>query len=166
MCRGSGILIGVPGFSFFRAPARWSLATSLALAILAGKGFDRWREWPRPGRSLRRLAIVAALWILAVIGLLELAVWSTAKPGRPAVAAWFDRAFKAMPWHGDPSFGKPDPSFAEVMAGAGSPRAILTCPPSCPGRSCSRSRWTTGASWISAGGSTSASCGRRPSGSS
>jgi hypothetical protein len=118
---GFRILIGVPGFSFFRAPARWSLATSLALAILAGKGFDRWREWPRPGRSLRRLAIVAALGILAVIGLLELAVWSTAQPGRPAVAAWFDRAFKAMPWHGDPSFGKPDPSFAEVMADARKP---------------------------------------------
>jgi hypothetical protein len=115
---GFRLLIGTPGFSFFRAPARWSLTTSLALAILAGKGFDRWREWPRPGRSLRRLAIVAAFWILAVLGLLELAVRSTAEPGWPRVAGWFDRAFKAMPWHGDPTFGKPDPSFMEVMAGA------------------------------------------------
>ena len=33
-------LIRLPGFSFFRAPARWGLATALALALLAGKGVD------------------------------------------------------------------------------------------------------------------------------
>ena len=46
---GFRLLIALPGFSFFRAPARWTLATSLALAILAGKGLDRCREWDRPG---------------------------------------------------------------------------------------------------------------------
>ncbi len=49
---GFRLLIALPGFSFFRAPSRWSLATALALSLLAGKGFDRLREWPRPGRSL------------------------------------------------------------------------------------------------------------------
>ena len=142
---GFPALSGVPGFSFFRAPARWTLATSLALAILAGKGFDRWREWPRPGRSLRRLTIVAALGILAVLGLLELAVRGTAQPGWPRVAGWFDATFKAMPWIGDPS-------FAEVMARARpSPRATPTCPTCCPPRSSSRSRSARRASWSSAG---------------
>src|SRR5262249_12420516 len=45
-------LISLPGFSFFRAPARWTLATSLALAILAGKGLDGCFQWDRMGRSL------------------------------------------------------------------------------------------------------------------
>jgi hypothetical protein len=118
---GFRLLIGAPGFSFFRAPARWSLTTCLALAILAGKGFDRWRDWPRPGRWLRRLAIITALWILAVLGLIELAVWSTSQAGSPRVADGFDRAFKAMPWYGDPSFDKPDPTFLQVMAQARKP---------------------------------------------
>ncbi len=125
---GFRMLIGVPGFSFFRAPARWSLATSLALAILAGKGFDRWREWARPGRSMRRLTIVAAIWILAAIGLFELAIWSTSKPGSPRVAGWFDAAFRAMPWYGDPTF-RTDPSFAEVMARARRPVGDPHLPP-------------------------------------
>ncbi len=125
---GFRMLIGVPGFSFFRAAARWSLATSLALAILAGKGFDCWRQWTRPGRSIRRLTIVAAIWILAAIGLLELAIWSTSKPGSPRVAGWFDAAFRAMPWYGDPSFRK-DPSFAEVMARARRPAGDPHVPP-------------------------------------
>jgi hypothetical protein len=118
---GFRLLIELPGFSFFRAPARWSLATSLALAILAGKGFDRWREWPMPGRAVRVLVVVAAAWVLAVLGLLELAVWSTGPRGSPRVAGWFDRTFRAMPWYGDPSFDPPDPSFALVMARAHQP---------------------------------------------
>jgi hypothetical protein len=122
-------LIGLPGFSFFRAPARWSLATSLALAILAGKGFDRWREWPRPGRAIRWLVVVAVAWILAVLGLFELAVWSTSRPGSPRVAGWFDRTFKAMPWYGDPSFDPPDPSFRQVMAQARQPAGDPHVPP-------------------------------------
>src|SRR5262249_8974120 len=78
---------------------------------------------------LRRLAIVAAAWVLAVLGLLELAVWSTTSPGRPRVAGWFDRAFKAMPWYGDPSFDKPDPTFHEVMAQARKPEGDPHLPP-------------------------------------
>ena len=45
-------LCRLPGFSFFRGWARWGLATSLGLALLAGKGFDLLgAEWSRPGRS-------------------------------------------------------------------------------------------------------------------
>ena len=39
----------------------------------------------------------------------------------PAVVAWFDRSFRALPWRGDPGFPTKDPSFAEVMAGTRRP---------------------------------------------
>jgi hypothetical protein len=100
---GFRYLILLPGFSSFRAPARWSLATALALAFLAGKGFDCWGDWADPTRSLRRWAYAALFWILAVVGILELALASTAPPGWPAVARGFERAFAAMPWN-DPGF--------------------------------------------------------------
>jgi hypothetical protein len=130
---GFRALITLPGFSFFRAPARWSLVTALALALLAGKGFDRWPVWPRPGRALRWFVGLAVLWIVVVIGLIELAVLSTERPmiGEkpatgakarwPVVVGWFDRAFRSMPWSGDPSFPMQDRSFEEVMAGARQP---------------------------------------------
>jgi hypothetical protein len=129
---GFRLLIGVPGFFFFRAPARWSLAMSLALAILAGKGFDRWCDWPRPGRSLRRLVIVAAAWILAVLGLFEAAIWCTGQPGSPRVAGWFDRGFRALPWYGDPSLKEPDPTFRQVMAQSRKPEGDPHLPPELP----------------------------------
>ena len=66
-------LIALPGFYFFRAPARWSLTMALALAMLAGKGFDRWPEWSRTARSLRWFVGLAVIWIVAVLGLIELA---------------------------------------------------------------------------------------------
>ena len=101
---GFHLLITVPGFSFFRAASRWSLATALALALLAGKGFDRWRDWPRPGRSLWWLSLGAIGWMVVVVGLLELGLFSTTRPGWPGVARQFQRAFNAMPWTGDPRF--------------------------------------------------------------
>ena len=109
-------LIEVPGFSFFRAPSRWLLPTSLALALLSGKGFDGWAGWPRPGRSLRRFTLAALVAIVAVIGLIELALLCTSRPGWPTLARGFQRGFDAMPWKGDPS-------FASVMAGARVPAA-------------------------------------------
>jgi hypothetical protein len=101
---GFHYLIMLPGFSFFRAPARWSVATALALALLAGKGFDRWGEWARPGRSLRRLAFLAICWVGASLAVIELALLCTANPGLPVVARGFDRLFSALPWSGEPSF--------------------------------------------------------------
>jgi len=118
---GFRLLITLPGFSFFRAPSRWSLATALALALLAGKGFDRWREWPRPGRSLWWFSVVAIGWTVAVLGLLELALLSTTQPGWPSVARQFQRVFDAMPWTRDPRFETRDPRFEAVMAQARKP---------------------------------------------
>jgi hypothetical protein len=121
---GFQYLIRLPGFSFFRAPARWSLATALALALLAGKGFDCWRDWTVPGRSLRRGAVAAVCWVAAVVGLLELALASTARPGWPAVTRRFEQALSAMPW-GDPGFlavmelarrSQPDPRLPVGLA--------------------------------------------------
>jgi len=134
---GFRYLIMVPGFSFFRAPARWSLATALALALLAGKGFDRWPEWALPGRSLRRFALIAAFWILAIVGLLELALLSTAKPGWLRVARGFQTAFSAMPWTGDPS-------FEAVLAVARRPLTARSLPPGIPqaGRTFANERGT------------------------
>ena len=111
------------------------MATALALALLAGKGFDRWREWPRPGRSLWWLSIVAIGWTVAVLGLLELALFSTSRPGWPSVAQQFQRVFDAMPWTGDPRFEAvmaqarrpmPDPYVPAVLSEA----VVLQKPPS------------------------------------
>ena len=110
--------IVLPGFSFFRAPSRWSVASALALAILAGKGFDRWLEWPSAGRWLQRFNFIAFLWVLLTVGLIELALASTTPPGWPAVARGFQRVFDAMPWEGDPT-------FAAVIAGAREPATPL-----------------------------------------
>jgi hypothetical protein len=108
--------ITLPGFSYFRAPSRWSLASALALALLAGKGFDRWLAWHGPGRSLQRLSLMAFLWVLVTLGLIELALASTTPRGLPEVARGFQRVFDAMPWKGDPT-------VAAVMAGARKPAA-------------------------------------------
>jgi hypothetical protein len=118
---GFWYLIKLPGFSFFRAPSRWSLATALALALLAGKGFDLWLEWPRPGRSLQRFGLVALCWVAATVSLIELALLSTSKPGWPALARGFQRVFDVMPWTGDPT-------FAAFMAGARSPAGDPSVP--------------------------------------
>jgi hypothetical protein len=95
---GFGLLSQLPGFSFFRAPARWSLVTGLALCILAGKGFDALAVWPRPGRSLLRFAAVAVLWTAGVVGAFELALAATRGQGLPTVAAVYDRALHLLPW--------------------------------------------------------------------
>ena len=94
----------LPGFSFFRAPARWSLATGLALSLLAGKGFDRLPDLPRPGLTIVRFAALAALAPLLVVIGFELALASTERPGWPALASGFNRALRFLPWIGDPDF--------------------------------------------------------------
>ncbi len=109
-------LIMVPGFNFFRAPSRWSLATALALALLAGKGFDCWTGWVRPGRSLSRLVVASFCWVGLTVGLIELALFSTGQPGWPDVARGFDKVFAALPW-------AREPSFATVLAQARRPLA-------------------------------------------
>jgi hypothetical protein len=103
---GFRYLIMVPGFSFFRAPSRWSVATGLALALLAGKGLDRWPAWVRPGRSLKRLAVLSICWVGVTLGMIELALFCSGGRRWPDLALGFDRAFAALPWKGEPSFTK------------------------------------------------------------
>ena len=111
-------LIMLHGFSFFRAPSRWSVATALALALLAGKGFDRWGEWARPGRSLRRLALLSICWVGVTLGLIELATllhgqagMAGSRPGLPASlfrAALEGRAeIRRRSWHRRETAGGP-----------------------------------------------------------
>jgi hypothetical protein len=124
-------LILLPGFSFFRAPARWSLVTALGLALLAGKGCDCWPDWPRPGRALGRFVLAAALWIAGVVGIVELALACTRSPGWPAVVRGFERLFAAMPWDGM-DLGNldrnGDPRFRAVAARARLPEADVRIP--------------------------------------
>ena len=98
---GFRLLIKLPGFSFFRAPARWSLATALAVSILAGKGLDRCVDWPKTRCSLSWLAGLSAVWILVVLGLIELALGSGSSDGRHWPTGLFQRAFESRPWKGD-----------------------------------------------------------------
>ena len=101
---GFSSLCRLPGFSFFRAPARWSLATQLALALLAGQGFDRLGTWPRPGRMLARFSLGAAMAPLVVVLGVELALASTERTGWAVAADSFTRALHGLPWEGDPDF--------------------------------------------------------------
>jgi hypothetical protein len=94
---GFGLLIEVPGFSFFRAPARWALPGSLALALLAGKGFDGWPSRHRPGRSITVFVVLATLWIVGILALIEL---SLATPARSDTASVLRRGFQAISWWG------------------------------------------------------------------
>ncbi len=93
-----------PGFSFFRAPARWGMIVSLALALLAGFGLDAIRDGRllRPGRWLVGCVLGAVLWIVAVIGLFELGLNATERPGPSGVVAVYDRVFAQLPWTNDP----------------------------------------------------------------
>jgi hypothetical protein len=100
---GFSYLCRLPGFSFFRAPARWSLATQLALALQAGQGFDRLRTWPRPGVMLAWFSVTAALMPAVVVLGVELALASTGRQAWPP-AEGFTRALHWLPWEGDPEF--------------------------------------------------------------
>jgi hypothetical protein len=71
----------LPGFNLFRAPARWSVIASLALALLAAYGLDEFLRRPL-GRRLRMGLI--GLW-LAVAGLIVVA-WFVKEP----VYRWTD----------------------------------------------------------------------------
>ncbi len=97
-------LIELPGFSFFRAPARWSLVTSLAMAILAGKGLDRVVGWPRPGRSFLLLCAGSAAWIFLLLGLLELGLAGGSQGGIGLVTGVCDAVLRCRPWVGDPDY--------------------------------------------------------------
>lgn len=60
------LLAGLPGLSYFRGPGRYSIAAVMALAVLAGTGFDaiaRRRQW-----SPRFTTMIAGVVMLITIG--------------------------------------------------------------------------------------------------
>ena len=69
---GFNLLIRLPGFSFFRAPARWTLASTLMLALLAGQGLDLIiADFQRVRRAMVRLSLAALLLIISFVILVE-----------------------------------------------------------------------------------------------
>jgi hypothetical protein len=103
---GFGTLCGIPGFSFFRAPARWGAAAMLALALLAGRGFDALPTLPRPGRSLRRFVLITAACPVLIVGLIEVAFAANepvaGRPAWPEVSKVLNFAFRMQPWLQEP----------------------------------------------------------------
>jgi hypothetical protein len=78
----------LPGFNFIRVPSRFIILTMLALAVLAGMGFDRLATYmPRTLRSI-------AATVLAVLLLSEYAVYPFAgvpfSVNIPAIDRWLD----------------------------------------------------------------------------
>ena len=79
------------------------------------------------------------IWVLAMVGLIELALFSTSSPGWPTLARGFQRAFDAMPWTGDPTFRRgdgrarvgpaPDPRIPAGSTGSRSCRKTATAGP-------------------------------------
>lgn len=103
---GFSMLVRLPGFSFFRAPARWTLAATLILATLAGHGLELVRLDPRrAARGLRRFCLICLLLIGSAVGLIELSARLTStRPGQESaglgvinqarrflIPAWADR---------------------------------------------------------------------------
>ena len=128
---GFRYLIKLPGFSFFRAPSRWSVATALALALLAGKGFDRWR---RMGTA-RPVALAAGVDFDLLGGgdrglIIELALLCTGKPGWPEAGPGVSESLLCAALEGGPELSEavlrkarrplPDPRIA-----SGIPHAIV-----------------------------------------
>ena len=95
---GFQLLISLPGFSFFRAPARWMLAVSLSLCLLSGIGFDGLATWRKPGKALVTFAFGGFATVLLVLLAIELALFCTGRPGLPTIASLYAKAFDALPW--------------------------------------------------------------------
>jgi hypothetical protein len=96
---GYAWLSTLPGFSFFRCPARWTLATSLALALLAAKGLDALGEanlWPHANRSVLRFALVAALAIGLILAIIEGALRCGLSDTPTPVSTAYDRVIAAL----------------------------------------------------------------------
>jgi hypothetical protein len=95
-------LIHLPGFSFFRAPARWTMTTALALCLLAARGYDRWREWPRPGLFLAKYVFASVLASALAVLVIEGAVTGTERQRSHAIAGAYEWVLERLPWEVDP----------------------------------------------------------------
>lgn len=111
---GFRILCQAPGFSFFRAPARWFLPASFALCALAALGLDGLSHWRRPARGIVLFVIFGTALPALVVFSIEAGLASASRPGWPSVAAIYARSLDALPWH-EPA------TFARVVQAAGRP---------------------------------------------
>ena len=72
---GFDLLIRLPGFSFFRAPARWTMTSTLILAILAGQGFDLLiADYQHMRRILMRLNLTCLIFLFTLVFSIESAI--------------------------------------------------------------------------------------------
>ena len=81
---GYEILLHLPVISYFRAPGRYTLLTSLCLCLLAGRGFDR---------SLARRRFWTGYALIVIIAAVATA-WGVAWSSRPEVAASLARGMR------------------------------------------------------------------------
>ncbi len=95
---GFHFLCIVPGFSFFRGPARWFLATSLALCVLAALGFDDLDRWQRPGQAIVRFVGIGLSALILIVLAIELALASSQPPGWGVPEAVYSKVFSVLPW--------------------------------------------------------------------
>ncbi len=96
----------IPGFSFFRAPARWTLAVSLALCLLSGLGFDALSRLKSPRRMLLAFCVGVSIVIGLTVGAVELGVQASERKGLPEVESTFSRLLNALPWRETEVFRK------------------------------------------------------------
>jgi hypothetical protein len=109
----------LPGFSFFRAPARWSLLSAFALSLLSAHGLD-WvltGEWRRIRMALVGMAFLVVAWPCAVLGLIE-AIFAEGRAGGPVTHA-VDAGIALLPWED----GVP---VATLLGRASAPRSDLS----------------------------------------
>lgn len=95
---GFEYLVRLPGFGFFRGPARWGVATELALAILAAKGFDRLGDWPRGRAILFGFVIASVVAIGSILTGFEALLAATRGPGPSVMVDTAERMRRALPW--------------------------------------------------------------------
>lgn len=76
------LLQNVPGYNLFRAPGRWMIFVSLAVALLAGYGLDELR---RAGAAQAAKIVLA---FIGVVSLLLLALTLASVLARPYALAW------------------------------------------------------------------------------
>ena len=98
---GFGLLIRLPGFSFFRAPARWTLMTELAIALLAAKGLTALSAGYGTRRALAGFALAVVVLPAIAVGVVEGVLRGTETPATGPVAALVDRGLALRPWRGD-----------------------------------------------------------------
>ena len=92
---GFSLLCRLPGFSFFRGPSRWILATSLGLTLLAGIGFDDLVNRKRLGRSLAGFVLISGLLCAAVVAVVD---FGLSAPSRSGLAGIYEQVLDSLPW--------------------------------------------------------------------